>query len=294
MTRSRSFVVTDFECLTAELFTERYAARYMCGALETCPTTGKEHMQAVVYYDNARSVSALGKKRKNNVEPVRGEFEDAIGYCAKGTREKPQGGYRKFLEDPCENFWEVGDRPQQGKRSDLDQLHDAIRNGASVESVAQQDPEMYHQYGRTLEKLEDIYLRSKHRTTMTTCEWLWGPTGVGKSHIAFQNFTPETHYVHPIHDKGWWDGYTGQQTVIINEFRGQIPYSELLCIVDKWPYSVRRRNRAPMPFTSTHVIITSALPPEDVYHNIQERDSIDQLLRRITVRHIQPQGRTDP
>ena len=65
------------------------------------------------------------------------------------------------------------------------------------------NPEAYHQYGpRTLTKVEDIALRSKFRTEMTTCEWLSGPTGVGKSHRAFQGFTPDTHYVWKLNDGG--------------------------------------------------------------------------------------------
>ena len=48
-----------------------------------------------------------------------------------------------------------------------------------ADEIVCEDPEQYHQYGRTLHKLEDIALRKKHRTWMTTCDWLWGPTGVG-------------------------------------------------------------------------------------------------------------------
>ena len=75
----------------------------------------------------------------------------------------------------------------------------------------------------------------------------------------------------------------GQDTVILNDFRGNLKYEELLQLVDKWPKSVKRRNRQPMPFVSKHIIITSSLPPEQVYVQRNEKDSLDQLLRRITV-----------
>ena len=67
---------------------------------------------------------------------------------------------------------------------------------------------------------------------MTQGTYIHGPSGVGKSHMAFQGFTPETHYVKCLEDE-WWDGYTGQPIVIINEFRGQIKLSELFDLVDK-------------------------------------------------------------
>lgn len=117
---------------------------------------------------------------------------------------------------------------------------------------------------------------------MTTCTWYYGSTGTGKSERAFKDFHPDKHYVLPK-DKGWWDGYRQQNTVIINDFRGHIPYDELLQMIDRYPFDVSRRGRQPLPFTSSHVIITSSLSPEEVYHNRMENDSIEQLLRRIKV-----------
>lgn len=125
-------------------------------------------------------------------------------------------------------------------------------------------------------------MRRKFRTEMTTCDWLYGPTGTGKSHAAFKDFTPDTHYVWKS-DNGWQDGYAQQPTVIINDFRGEIPYNELLQMVDKWPYYVKRRGREPMPFTSKHIIITSSLPPDAIYHRRLEEDSLEQLNRRINL-----------
>lgn len=114
--------------------------------------------------------------------------------------------------------------------------------------------------------------------------WLWGATGVGKSHTAFAGFNPETHYVKTLEDE-WWDGYTGQATVILNDFRGQIVFSNLLTLIDKWPTSVKRRGREPFPFISKQVIITSDKPPEIIYYNV-DKDRIGQLLRRIEIHEV--------
>ena len=42
-----------------------------------------------------------------------------------------------------------------------------------ADEIVCEDPEQYHQYGRTLHKLEDIALRKKHRT------WMIRVTGCG-------------------------------------------------------------------------------------------------------------------
>jgi hypothetical protein len=175
-----------------------------------------------------------------------------------------------------------GVKPKQGFRNDLEGIKDSIlEQKLSVEEICIQNPNLYHQYGRTLNKLEDIALRKRFRTEMTKCEWVYGPTGCGKSHHAFKDYNPDTHYVYP-NDGGWWDGYTGQEVVIINEFRGGIMYSELLELLDKWPKTIRRRNREPVPFLAKLVIITSSMRPFEVYKGIVESgDSISQLHRRV-------------
>lgn len=106
-----------------------------------------------------------------------------------------------------------------------------------------------------------------------------------KSHKSFENFDPSRMYLYKD-DNGWWEGYTGQEIVIINDFRGAIPYDEMLKIIDKWPHNVRRRGREPAPFIAKTFIITSSVPPNLVYPNRMERDRLDQLLDRLEVIEI--------
>lgn len=226
---------------------------------------GTPHLQGYVEFKNSVKVTTIRKYLKGfSIAPSKGGFESNIMYSAKDD----------------EDYFKDGSPKRQGERTDLNKIKEEIINGKKLDDITMEEPTIFHQYGRTLSKIEDLVMRRKFRTEMTTCDWLYGPTGTGKSHAAFKDFTPDTHYVWKS-DNGWQDGYAQQPTVIINDFRGEIPYNELLQMIDKWPHHVRRRGREPMPFTSKHIIITSSLPPSAVYHRRMEEDSLEQLNERI-------------
>jgi len=258
--------------------------------------SGTPHLQGYVEFKNACSFSALKKRigKRAHIERRFGTSKDAAGYCCKGTQDKPGDlSYSFFFENYGANadVYEWGEISSQGARADLKQIQEDIMEGKTVDQITMEDPIKFHQYGRTLNKIEDIRMRSIFRTEMTQGIWYWGKTGVGKSHKAFEGFHPSTHYVYP-YDNGWWDGYCQQPIVVLNEFRGRMhmTFSKLLNLVDKWPCLVKRRCREPMPFVSKTVIITSSECPKKCYSNINPEtgledfdEDFEQLLRRFKI-----------
>ena len=191
-----------------------------------------------------------------------------------------------YMTDISNETIHIEDTPKgQGHKTDLKNIANQIYNGElTLKEFRRNNPVLYCRYRRTLQKIEDLALRKKWRTWMTTCEWIYGTSGTRESEYAFKDYNPDTHYIWKD-DRGWWDGYEGQETVIINDLRGQISYGKLLTLIDKYPETVRRRGREPTPFLAKHVIITSPLRPEEVYHKIyKEENSLAQLYKRITIR----------
>lgn len=275
MSRTRNFVFTNFNLNSKEVWEQNdKKIKFMAWGEETCPSTGRQHHQGfMTFYSAQRSLNNIGKLFKLtetdvhvNVQPMYGSLEQNEEYCSKQSE-----------------LQTVGEPPNQGARKDLETLKNDILNGKRVDDITIQNPIMYHQYGRTLEKIEAITLRKKFRTTMTTGLWIWGPTGTGKSHEAFKDFSPDTHYVKNLNEE-WWDGYTGQPIVIFNEFRGQTKFSELLDLLDKYPKSVKIRNHEPVPFLAQKLIITSCKHPSEIYVNCCEH--LDQLYRRCEIWHM--------
>ena len=64
-------------------------------------------------------------------------------------------------------------------------------------------------------------------------------------------------------------------------FRGEIKFSEILNMRNRHPHFVPRRNKGPAPFLAKHEVVTSAMQPEQVYHNSHTEDNLAQLMRRI-------------
>ena len=273
MSRSRGW------CFTINNFTDEDVAkvksfdcRYMIYGVEK-GASGTPHLQGYLYMSNDRTLSAMKKKfhATCHLEVQRGTSQEASDYCKKELK-----------------FTERGELPRQGRRTDLYEVMDEIKEGKKVDDIVMEDPYFYHQYGRTLHKIEDLCMRKKFRNFQTTGTWYYGTTGTGKSATAFEGYNPETHY-HFKYDNGWQDDYAQQHTVIIDEFRGQIPYHEMLTMVDEHPnHIMKRRSRSPLPFLSKHVIVTSSMHPSEVYKNLHADDKIDQLLRRFKIVKLPP------
>lgn len=248
--------------------------------IEICPTTKKQHWQGMIQFEKHVRFTVVKKllPPTTHIEPMRGTVEQSLTYCKK------EGAYSQ-----------VGEFVAQGQRVDIDDAVAQIRAGKSVLDIARENPAVHARCARTLELVEDAELLNKFRTEMTEGLWLWGPSGVGKSHRAFEGFKPETHYVKNLADQ-WWDGYRGQEVILLNDFRGQLRYGEILELVDKWPHTLKRRGRQPVPCMAKKVIVTCSMPPEKLFAAALKRDGADQILRRFTVVKMDggPGGNTNP
>lgn len=233
---------------------------------------GTPHIQGYVYFENAKSLKRMKKylPRANLSERYADSSpEQASTYCKKEGE-----------------FEEYGEIKQQGKRVDLIEIKNEIVAGRDVEDIMMENPIIYHQYGRTLDKIQDVVLRRKTRTKFTKGIWIYGASGNGKSELLFKNYSHTHSYVWKK-DKEWQDGYKQQPLVIIDEFRGQLPFWKLLELADQWTNCwIERRGKEAMPFTSDMVCITSALKPEDVFKNLDANDKWIQFKRRYMVLDI--------
>lgn len=109
----------------------------------------------------------------------------------------------------------------------------------------------------------------------------WGPTGVGKSRKAWElaglNAYPK------IPTTKWWDGYRPEEheSVVMDEFTGQIDITHMLRWCDRYPCIVETKGSS-VVFKAKKIYITSNINPEFWWLMATEEQRAA-FARRVTI-----------
>lgn len=146
-----------------------------------------------------------------------------------------------------------------GKRKDLDEVKVLLDSGASFSAIADEHFSAFIRYEKGFRSYK--LLKSLRRDWPMDLIIIVGPSGTGKSRYARTTY-PLAFWK----AKGpWWDGYDGEETVVIDEMYGHcFPFSELLQLLDRYPYKVPVKGGT-MEFVSKRIVMTSNQHPRDWY-----------------------------
>ena len=92
------------------------------------------------------------------------------------------------------------------------------------------------------------------RTEKTKVYVYVGPPGCGKSKHVWEACGGKDFYYKPRGE--WWDGFTNQSNVILDDFYGWIKYDEMLRICDRYPLKVPVKGSF-VEFSAKNLYITS-------------------------------------
>jgi len=136
---------------------------------------------------------------------------------------------------------------------------------------------------RCYNQLRRIGYDSVRPTAMErSCKVFWGTTGTGKSRLAWEQGGLQAYAKDPR--TKWWDGYSGEENCIIDEFRGTIDIAHLLRWLDRYPVRVEVKGGA-VPLCVTKYWITSNVDPRLWYPEI-DPETLAALLRRMEITHF--------
>jgi len=114
----------------------------------------------------------------------------------------------------------------------------------------------------------------------------WGATGTGKSRTAWEEAGVSAYPKDPR--TKFWDGknlliigYTGQENVVIDEFRGAIDIAHMLRWFDRYPIIVEVKGSS-VVLEAKNIWVTSNLSPEAWYPDC-DSETLSALRRRLEV-----------
>ena len=128
-------------------------------------------------------------------------------------------------------------------------------------------------------------IASDHRVPIPmerTVHVFWGATGTGKSRRAWAEAGLDAYSKDPR--SKFWDGYSSQSHVVIDEFRGGIDIAHVLRWFDRYPVRVEIKGSS-RPLACHSIWITSNLSPDDWYPEADPETKLA-LRRRLNVTHF--------
>lgn len=236
--------------------------QYITGQLEIGENTGYQHWQLCVYY-----------QKKVRPATVKDDFGEEAH--VQLTRSAAAEQYVHKDETAVE-----GTRFELGRKSikrnsdvDWDRVWDSAKEGKFDEIPSDIRIRSYH----AITKIAKDHLAptAQERKVYVFC----GRTATGKSRRAWEE-AGWTAYPKDPNTK-FWDGYRGQENVVMDEFRGKIDISNMLRWTDRYPVSVETKGSG-VVFAAKNIWITSNLHPRYWYPDL-DPETIEALLRRLEI-----------
>lgn len=262
-------------------------ARYIVYQQEV-GANGTPHLQGYIQFTKRKRLGGVKQclGSRAHCEPRRGTHEQARDYCTKAETRQP-GSEPVELGEPVR---------QAGQRTDLDAVKQSLDAGKSLLEIADAHFEQFCRYGRAFKEYK--LLRSdSNRNWHTHCTVYHGPSGTGKSSRAYQEAGPDAFWLRkPQNGSVWWDGYNGQEHVVIDEFYGWLPRDLMQRLCDRYPMHVDTKGGA-VPFLARRIWVTSNQSPDQWW-----RIGLGAMERRLNgdsghVEHMvlpMPAGWVDP
>lgn len=224
---------------------------------------GTPHLQGYISF-SVRCVASAVKRlvgRRAHIEIARGTPAQAANYCKK------DGAFSEFGTLP------VG----RGSRSDLQQVQQAIKTGATKAEIRDQFFGTYCRYERAINNyINDL---QEGRNWITEVIVYWGKTGTGKTKQVYQFTNSRDIYSHP--GEQWFDGYQQHAVVLFDDYNGsEFKLTYFLKLLDRYPMQVPIKGGY-VQWVPRKIFITSNKHPDMWYANAFEEHR-NALKRRIT------------
>lgn len=244
---------------------------YCCFGHETAPTTGTPHIQGFI-----------SLKKQQRMKAVQSLFPEPVALqVARGTASQN----RSYIFDPQPDKVvdpapvEAGVCKNAGHRSDLEDAVVSLTQGANMRTMIDEHPAVSLKYLGNMQRIRSLAYKPV-RTVELDVRLYVGPTGTGKSRAAFEEF-PQAWWLPLMNKDLWFDGYDDQPVVVLDDFAGQLPLTQLLRLLDRYPLQVPVKGSFTW-WCPNVIIVTTNFWPDEWYDYKGRHEHLLALRRRFT------------
>lgn len=231
---------------------------------------GTEHWQGYLELNKSLPFSTV----KNFFKPMIPHIEKRMGTATQARN------YAMKEESRVKGPWEVGtfspSTQGQGRRNDIHDLMESLKEGKDNEDLLNEHPVAYIRYYKAVQHVRTMKIPPKIRDLEVILHF--GPPGVGKTFDIIND--EDDLFIKPIGKNLWFDGYTNQSVVLLDDFSGQCTLTDLLRLLDKYRLQVEIKGGHAW-IHATKIFITTNIHPRDWYDFSNREEQYKALGRRF-------------
>lgn len=232
--------------------------RYICVGREI-GESGTRHLQGVICFHGKKSFKQMKEIFQNaHWEEMRGTAPQAANYCKKD-----------------DDYFEHGDCPKDQKKTGADAIAERWQKAKEgrFEELAPEQIKIYE------------YIHAKYKNPPTVLdgelehEWWYGTPGTGKTRKAFEEY-PNAFFKDP--KERWWDGYAGQDVVIIDDFdKYQVAQGgDMKRWLDRYPFQAPVKGGY-INIRPRKIIVTSNYHPNLIWEDAVTQQAIARRVKEV-------------
>jgi len=237
--RRYAFTCYDVQNFNPEEAAVLAKAKFLIFQEETCPKTGRPHIQGFIHLNSPQKYASVNKLMGATCSffVAKGSDEENETYCSK-EESRVQGGKRARWGQPVAG---------QGARTDLASVLEVLNTpGMTLNKLANEHPHILLKHARGVEAvLSNKSTKIRNEPPRVTI--FWGPTGMGKTKRSIEEATLKAEELGvnvfvmggKLSDRFAWQGYEHGDCVIIDEFTpSQADITRVLRLLDRYPLRV--------------------------------------------------------
>ena len=254
---------------------------YLQYQIERAPVTNHLHLEGFVKFHTVRTLNGAKELLRINgahMEPVSTASEETAKEYTEKDEEStaPTGKHPEWRDKglrvggtPVYRYGTYTAPRGQGSRSDLDALKRKLEEGSSLPTIFKEHTHEALRYSSAIRFWHGALQgkRSFEPGERPKAYFLIGHSGAGKSRAARAYF-PDAPVISFSNGGSslWFDGYSGEETAIFDDFRGSsdIPFSLIKRIIDWYPLTVQTKGSS-VQWRAKTMIFTSTLEPSQWY-----------------------------